>query len=107
MSERKAPRSMSVRKRAIIALSLGLMNAIGFLWWGVLADSRLVWGAVVAIVVTGIYGLSLRCPKCGTPIAKRKVRVLGETFTYWGGFWVPRECSRCGAPLGDADEGWS
>jgi hypothetical protein len=89
---------VSLRKRAIVAICLAGVNFLGFLALTTTIDARFIWPTILIPLMGGAYLLSLRCPKCGTPIYKRKATVFGETFSYWGGF-VPRRCSRCGDEL--------
>jgi hypothetical protein len=58
----------------------------------------LVLGLIAALGGAG-YTFTLTCPRCGTPIFKRKTTIDGIDVTYWGGFTVPRTCSRCGLQL--------
>ncbi len=90
---------MPVRQKAFIAFVLCLANFFGSI---ILLDwlaPRFLWLAVVLPVTTGLYLLSLRCGKCHTPIFKRQTKSNGMTFTYWGGFTIPRKCSQCGNEL--------
>jgi predicted MFS family arabinose efflux permease len=90
---------MSIRKRAFVAIALGIMNFFGGVAGGSILDRRLWWIAGVAPVAAGLYLLTLRCRVCGTPIYKRRVKLLGMEFTYWGGFTIPQNCSNCGSSL--------
>jgi hypothetical protein len=87
---------MSLRKRAFIALALGMMNFVGGVVLGSMLDHRFWWIAGVSPVAAGLYLLTLRCDRCRTPMYKRRVKLLGMDFTYWGGFTIPRKCSNCG-----------
>jgi hypothetical protein len=56
--------------------------------------------ALFALATTcGGVTLSLKCPGCGQRCAKRSLTVGGRKLYYWGGFTVPRSCSRCGYDL--------
>lgn len=99
MSDRvSAKGGWSSRKRAILAMAVGLMNVVGLtaiasLW----ARWVLLLAAMVALAV-GVYLLSLKCARCGTRMYKRRMRFLGEEFVFWGGV-LPKRCSECGAKL--------
>lgn len=89
--------TVSLRKRAFIAgmfVVLNFLGAMGFIGLGF--DQRLVWLAILVAAGAGIYTLSLRCPRCGTPMMKRTGRIFDMEFTYWGGFTIPKHCAQCG-----------
>lgn len=90
---------MSVRKRAFLTIGLCVMNFFGtaliFYW----AAPGFVWLALGWPVAAGTYLLTLRCPRCGARIYKRRVKLCGMDFTYWGGPTIPKTCSRCGTDL--------
>ena len=86
----------SMRKRAFIAIGFAVMNFFGGMGLAEFVDSRFVWLAFLVPVGAGLYLLTLRCPRCGTPIGKRTGRVFDIEFTYWGGFAIPKNCSQCG-----------
>jgi hypothetical protein len=97
---------MSIRRRALIAVALAVINVLGSLAAAITWGNAFVVPGVLVALVAGGYLLSLRCPNCGARMCKRKVRVLGEEFTYWGGL-IPKTCSECGAPLGSTHSGSS
>lgn len=87
---------MSLRRKAFVA---ALTAGVGFAANAILAiyvDQRFLWFAVVFLAGYGIYGFTLRCKNCGEFMGRRKVRLLGMEFTYWGGITIPKKCSRCG-----------
>jgi hypothetical protein len=87
----------SIRKRALIANGFAVMNSFGAMGGVALDfDQRFVWLAIVGAVGAGLYTVTLRCPRCGTPMMKRTARIFGMVFTYWGGFTIPKDCSQCG-----------
>jgi hypothetical protein len=90
---------MSVRKKAFFANAIFLMNAIGGFVAGVMIDFRLTAYVLVVALIFGIYQLTLRCPRCGQWIYKRRAKFLDMDFTYYGGNPVPRYCARCGQDL--------
>jgi hypothetical protein len=90
---------MSIRKKAYIAFFLGAINFFGLLGWTQLFFPRFFWFALIPPVLAGIYTLSLHCPKCGTPIFKKPIKIFGEQFVMWGGL-PPRKCQNCGFDLG-------
>lgn len=87
----------TLRKRAFIAVLFAVLNFLGAM--GVIAlevDQRLVWLAILIAVGAGLYTLTLRCPKCETPMMKRTSQIFDIESTYWGGFTIPKHCSKCG-----------
>ena len=55
--------------------------------------------AVLAAAIPLVFGLammSVRCPRCGERVLRRRLRAFGVTWTYWGGFVLPRRCENCG-----------
>lgn len=92
--------SWSVRIRAAVGLVIGLVCGFMLLVEGVESHRR--WLVAIGLIVGaagGAYAMTLRCPRCGTPIFKRKRTIDGIEVTYWGGSWVPRTCSHCGLRL--------
>lgn len=88
----------SLRRRSLYALFLAGSNFIGFAFLTVNVSHAFGWLMVLIPLGAGLYLLSLRCPRCGTPIYKRKATVAGIELTYWGG-WIPRRCSSCSAEI--------
>ena len=87
----------TLRRRALIAglfVALNFFGAMGFVALGI--DQRLVWLAILIAVGASIYTLTLRCPRCGTSMMKRTGQIFDIEFTYWGGFTIPKHCSKCG-----------
>ena len=94
----RSSRGMSQRKRALITIGFAVINSLGFMAFTISVSPSFIWPTLLIPVGAGIYLLSLRCPDCGSRIYKRKVKLFGEEFTYWGGF-VPKKCSHCGKEL--------
>jgi hypothetical protein len=97
----EAGRSRSVRRRAFMAMSVAIVGGFVLSVIGIAVPeyhALLVVGLVIALACAG-YTFTLSCPRCGTPIFKRKVTIDGIDVTYWGGFTVPRNCSECGLDL--------
>jgi hypothetical protein len=88
----------SLRRRAFYALFLAATNFLGFLILTVNVNQAFIWPTILIPAGAGLYLVSLRCPRCGTPIYKKKTRVAGIELTYWGG-WIPRRCSSCGTEI--------
>lgn len=87
---------MSLRKKAFVAIVLVFSNFFGTIGILQAVAPRFILLAVFWPVAGGIYLLCLRCPKCGTPMYKRRTKAFGMEFTYWGGAAIPKTCSRCG-----------
>jgi hypothetical protein len=84
----------SPRKRAFFAIAVAFINFFGFLILTMNINGIFILPAILVPVGAGLYLLSLRCPNCGNRIYKRKVKLFGEEFTYWGGF-IPTRCAHC------------
>jgi hypothetical protein len=89
----------SLRRRALYALLLAGLNFIGFAALTVNVSHAFGWPMVLVPAGAGLYLLSLRCPRCRTPIYKRKTTLFGIELTYWGGWRIPRRCSSCAAEI--------
>lgn len=87
--------NVSLRKRAYYTIAIAAINFLGFLMLTVTISQIFIWPTILVPFGAGLYLLSLRCPKCGNRIYKRKVRIFGEEFIYWGGIFVPKRCSHC------------
>lgn len=87
---------MSLRKRAFLANVLFLVGIPATVGMFEIAAPRFAWLAVLWVAGAGLYTLSLRCERCGTPMYKRRITLLGAEFSYWGGFTIPKNCSNCG-----------
>lgn len=85
---------MPIRKQAFLAIFLAVINFIGFLTLSTIIDSIFIWPAILIPVGIGLFLLTLRCPSCGHRYYKRKTKLFGIEFTYWGGL-IPRYCSHC------------
>ncbi len=92
-------RGTCVRKKALFALALTLINMFGLLIMVIQFDNMFLLPLFGVMVIGGVYLLSLRCPHCSERIYKRKTRIQGIEVTYWGGFLIPVRCSRCGKDL--------
>ncbi len=94
-----SPKSkVSTRKRAFYAIALAALNFFGFLILTINVNGAFIWPTILVPVGAGLYLLTLRCPSCGNRIYKRKAKLFGEEFTYWGGL-LPRRCSHCSTEL--------
>ena len=89
----------SLRRRSLYALLLALMNFVGFAFLTVNVSHAFAWPMVMIPAGAGLYLLTLRCPRCGTPIYKRRAKIGGIELTYWGGSRIPKRCSSCAAEI--------
>jgi uncharacterized membrane protein YfcA len=89
--------NVSLRTRAFVAIVLVLASFLGSLGLTLYVDQEFVWLLLIITIVGGIYTLTLRCPICGNPMYKRRIQIWNMEFTYWGGFRIPKNCSRCKA----------
>jgi hypothetical protein len=87
---------VNVRRRLIILIALAVMNAVGSTLAAIYIHRSFVALAIGIPVACGIATLFLRCPRCGERVMKREYRAFGVTWTYWGGFTIPRSCAQCG-----------
>jgi rRNA maturation protein Nop10 len=88
--------SQSLRQKAFLAIFWAFICFLTGLGLTLYVDQRFVLLAILLPAFAGIYTLTLRCKNCGEPMFKRKARIFGIRFGYWGGFTIPKECSRCG-----------
>lgn len=88
---------ISVRRQSDL-LSAGAVVGYLLVWFLPfrLLALALLWGLALA-------GLSLliRCPQCRAWAFRRRMRLLGETWTIPGG-WLPPQCITCGQDFGTA-----
>lgn len=91
-----ATKAVSLRKRLLLAFLFVLVNFIGSSGLTIYVDQRFIWLVILLPMGAGIYTLTLRCPNCGEFMIKKKIKIWGMEFTYWGGFTIPKNCSRCG-----------
>ncbi len=88
---------MSLRQKAFLSFLFGTVGLLVSLLLTMYVDQRFLWLATVFLIAVGVYGFTLRCKNCGEFMGKRKIRIFGVEFTYWGGLTIPRTCLRCGA----------
>jgi hypothetical protein len=106
--------NISVRKRVIYALFIAITNFIGFVIGFVflpkdiesiyLPDNYILIYFVSVIltqVCSILYIFSLRCPNCGNRIFKRRIKIFGNNFIYFGGINLPTYCNQCNYKLGE------
>lgn len=92
----------SVRRRALLARYVLVANLLGvFAAWATWPEpgrrAMTALGLVIAST-SAAYVLSVRCPRCRTPVFKRET--IGRTFrSFFGFLTIPRTCSRCGSGL--------
>ena len=78
-------------KSAIVAIFVAGVNYLGFLALTTTADARFIWPTIFIPLIGGAYLLSLHCPRCGTPIYKRKATIFRLNVFVLG--WL------CSAPV--------
>src|SRR5213594_2889805 len=94
--------TMPIRKKALILLALIFINFFGSLLLTLYVSQRFVWVLFAVPAVLALFLLTLRCERCGKPVYKRSAKILGVTFTYWGGFNpLPQKCDQCGFDFGE------
>lgn len=86
--------TMSLRKKAYAAIGVSVLNFLGFLGITFQYDQRLVFVGTAVVAAAAMYMMSLRCPHCNSPVLRKRIRVLGESFLYWSPF-VPDRCPNC------------
>jgi hypothetical protein len=87
---------IATRKRLIVLTFVALINGVGGALAGVTDHPVMMVSGLGVALTCGALSLALRCPQCGQAAEKRKMRLFGEEWTYWGGFTWPRRCSNCG-----------
>ena len=89
--------NMSLRQKALFSFIFGSAGLLISLLLSMYVDQRFLWLAIICFIAVGTYGFILRCKNCGEFMGRKKIRIFGVELTYWGGFTIPRTCSRCGA----------
>jgi len=92
MSQQNVP----IRKKIIILFVVAVANALGSGLAAIYFHPLFLALALGIPVICGLLIVSLKCPRCGHPVAKRTRRVFGVDWTYWGGFTFPSRCDNCG-----------
>jgi hypothetical protein len=86
-----------VRKKALVLVFLMVTNLVGGLGLALAVDARLIWIAVILPALFGLLLATLRCPRCGEAVFRRKAVVrAGESTLSFG---IPGACSKCGVEL--------
>lgn len=88
--------TVATKKKAIVLVFLAFINFLGGMGLTLYVDQRFVLIAILIPMLCGLLLLTLRCERCGKPLYRNQVRILGVNFTYWGGVRIPRVCSQCG-----------
>jgi uncharacterized C2H2 Zn-finger protein len=94
-----------VRKRLIVLGALAIVNGIGSVLAAVYLHPAFIAIAIGIPAACGVGMLLIRCPRCGQRVLKRQYHAFGVTWTYWGGFWIPDRCEKCGLDFRDAKPG--
>lgn len=71
----------SLRRRAVAAIFLAAVSFFVFAGLTTTIDARFVWPAVFFPMSCGAYLLTLRCPRCGALIYRRKATLFGHPIT--------------------------
>lgn len=86
---------IAIRKRIIATEFVMILNLFSGVAAASYVDERLFWLGFGVVVLAGSYLATLRCPRCGFGVFKRRKRFAGATWTYGQGFPLPRNCFRC------------
>jgi len=93
---------MSVRKKAFCASSFLYVSFLVALVAGMFDFRFFLYVAPIVTLGSAIYMRTLRCPNCGQWIYKRRLKLRGSYFAYYGGNPAPRHCAWCGEDLNQA-----
>jgi hypothetical protein len=89
---------MQLRTKARIVNGLVFLGTFLSVFVLALIDNKLILLVFMIPLAGFAYCIKfLRCQVCGEYMDKRKTKFLGAEFTYWGGWTIPKTCSRCGA----------
>ena len=89
---------LSRRQRAFLYLLLLVSNAIGSFELAQSVSRYFIATFFVGLLLFAYLLMSLRCPKCGTPIMKNELHLFGINTHMW--MPIPRKtCADCGARL--------
>lgn len=97
-------RELSLREKACLALLCLAGNSLGSIFLAQDISRFFVIAFLAGGIGFGRYLVSLRCPKCGTPIMKNELHVFGFNTHMWKPFPV-KHCSKCGKDITKCDEG--
>ena len=97
---------MTVYKKAVILLCFFVVNSAAWIVVG-LTTGLGAW-VLVPILAVFLYfsasSMSLKCPRCGKSVYVKTVGMFGKAWTYSGGGFPERRCSRCDFDLNRATE---
>jgi len=87
-------RHYTIRTKYRIAIFLWFILGSGLLFGTYFSEYFFV-PLFILFLISGVYTLLLRCPKCGKSVLNKPVRIFGTELYIWI-CWVPGKCSKCG-----------
>jgi hypothetical protein len=64
----------------------------------ILLGQYLVFLAFPWVLFVGHVTKSMACPRCGSPVGRRRMKFLGMPLSWWSPLTL-RQCQECGGPL--------
>ena len=89
-------RDWPVRQKWLVLFVIMILNIIGGFILFYMTD-RGVWLFVgmAFVMAAAVCVMQLRCPRCHNPVFRRRKRIGGMVWTYWGGPLPPANCGIC------------
>ena len=89
---------MSLRSQLRICYALWLLLGMTFLVLAVKESEIFLFALLGLFIVTGWFGMNLRCPNCDTPVLYALVRIGPITIPFVTS-WIPKQCRNCKSSL--------
>jgi len=89
---------MNLRKKFRAMVIFWFLAGFGLLVAAVELSSYYLAGLLLIAAVVAGYMMNLKCPACGKRVLYKPITVFGITIPFWIS-WIPKQCSKCGAPL--------
>ncbi len=88
-----------VKHKIILMAWFASFFLLGFGVWSFQAGHlMIIVYLVLSALVYGIYAFTVRCPRCGSPILLKPVRLFRVQIYYWS-LVAPERCRQCGETL--------
>ncbi|GEM_PF-2929977 len=74
------------------------------IWAGLYISQKFIFLLYALLFGVGLYSMSLRCPNCGWPATRNKVKFFGIEMNMWTP-WIPPRCQECNYKLEEENQG--
>ena len=85
---------MGLRRKLKISLTIWIVAGFFLIWAGLYISEKFILLLLVLFAGLGIYLLSLKCPNCGNPVLRNKIKIFGIEIIMWTP-WIASECEKC------------